>query len=727
MSDKEYSEDQTNKLTDWENEPTLADLKADLETAKSDHDAQVAKIAKWLDNLHVRGKAKIKSPRGNSELVPKVIRKQAEWRYASLSEPFLSTDDIFNVSPITGEDKTRAYQNQLVLNNQFNTKIDKVRFIDTMVRSSVNEGTVIVHTGWDSQEEEVEEEVPVFVRTPDTMGLAAQRYMQLFQMLQIAPDTFMDQLDPATRMGLQLFMKTGQAVVFVIDHYETKTKIVEVKNQPTVLIVSAENIHIDPTCGDDPDNAKFIVYTRDSCLADLKAEGREYQNLDKIVLSSLSTKDEPDHKARNPETNFTFVDDPRKQFVVYEYWGLWDIKGDGTLTPFVAAWVGSTLIRMELNPYPDKKHPFVFIPMLPVKDSPFGEPDGALLEDNQKIIGAITRGMIDLMAKSANGQTAFQKNLLDRTNKRKFDRGDDYEFNAITDPRLGIYQHTYPEIPASAYNMLNIHLADAESLVGVKAFSSSGISGAALGDVASGVRGALDAASKREMGILRRLAAGVIKVGRKIISMNSEWLSDEEVIRITDKEFVPVRRDDLAGNFDLSLSISTAEEDDNKAKELAFMLQTMGNNLAQEMSRMILADIARLRKMPKLADKIESYQPQPDPIAQQKAMMEIQVLRAQVLKDTALAKKHGTEADAIAAEAITEQVNTILTMAKVDTEKAKARNLMSDSDIKDLNYVEQESGVKQERDIQKIGHQAHEQAKTKIVEALLRPPAKQAA
>ena len=39
-----------------------------------------------------------------------------------------------------------------------------------------------------------------------------------------------------------------------------------------------------------------------------------------------------------------------------------------------------------------------------------------LLKDNQQIIGAVTRGMIDLMGKSANGQTGRLKNALDFLN-----------------------------------------------------------------------------------------------------------------------------------------------------------------------------------------------------------------------------------------------------------------------------------------------------------------------
>ena len=163
---------------------------------------------------------------------------------------------------------------------------------------------------------------------------------------------------------------------------------------------------------------------------------------------------------------------------------------------------------------------------------------------------------------------------------------------------------------------------DAEALTGVKAFTQ-GISGQALGATATGIRSALDATSKRELGILRRLSNGLNQIGRKVISMNSEFLEDEEIIRITNEEFVAINRNDLGGKYDIKLNISTAEADEQKGSELAFMLQTMGNTMPPEMSQMILADIAKLRKMPDLAKRIAEYQPQPDPMAQQKAQLEL--------------------------------------------------------------------------------------------------------
>ncbi len=141
-------------LTNWKNAPTIRDLKQDMQDAKPSHDAQEGRITTWLDNLNVTGKAKVDTPKGNSRIVPKLIRKQAEWRYAALSEPFLSTDDVFNVRPVSWEDREAAQQNQLMLNHQFNNQIDKTRFVDEYVRAAVDEGTVICRLGWAFEEED---------------------------------------------------------------------------------------------------------------------------------------------------------------------------------------------------------------------------------------------------------------------------------------------------------------------------------------------------------------------------------------------------------------------------------------------------------------------------------------------------------------------------------------------------------------------------------------------
>lgn len=686
------------KLVDWKNAPKLTDLKQDLKDATPAHSALKAQLKIWIDNLNVEGSAKIKTKENSSSIVPKLIRKQAEWRYAALSEPFLSTAEVFNITPVTWEDKKAAEQNQLILNNQFNTAINKTRFIDEYVRAAVDEGTVVTRVGWEFIEEEVTEMEPEFqfVQDPSMVPI----FEQIEGMLANSPSEYQTSVPEELKQAYELSKQNGVPYSpQQVGEKEVK-KMKTVVNRPTIEICNLNNVIIDPSCHGNLDKAGFVIYSFETSLSELEKDGK-YKNLDKIKPSGSSILSEPDHVLTAGRSTFNFSDEPRKKFIVYEYWGYWDIDGTGTVKPFVAAWAENTLIRMEENPYPDKKIPFVITQYLPVRRAIYGEPDGALLEDNQKIIGAVTRGMIDILGKSANAQMGIRKDMLDITNRRRFDKGLDYEFNPNVDPRQGVHMHVFPEIPQSAQYMLGLQNMEAESLTGVKSFSQ-GVSGASLGDVAAGVRGALDAASKRELGILRRLSDGVIQIGRKIISMNAQFLSDTEVVRVTNEEFVEIRRDDLAGNFDLRLSISTAEEDNNKAQELAFMLQTMGNSMDPSMSKIILSDIAKLRKMPDLAEKIENFEPQPDPIAQKKAELEVMMLEAQLQREQAMTQEA--------------QANAQLAMAKAATEQVKQGDIKASTDQKTLDFVEQESGLKQERDLQKSGEQARSQAQLKLLD-----------
>jgi hypothetical protein len=693
----EVSSEQTS-LTQWQNPPKLEDLKQHLEDARPIHASQKTKVEEWLDNLHVRNGGKPKIPKGGSQVQPKLILKQAEWRYPALSEPFLSTDDIYNVNPVTWEDKQAAEQNQLVLNYQFNNKIDKVKFIDDYVRTGVDEGTIILKTGWVFEEEEYETVEPVFTLVQDI------NYAQVIQEVDALKNTSPSQYDTDTpdeiKAAYEASIQYGVPYRPEITGEKTVKKTRTIKNHPTVEVRDFRNVIIDPTAYGDMKKASFVIDSYETSLSDLRKDGR-YKNLDKLQVNNNSPLNEPDHSSDIATTNFNFQDQPRTKFVVYEYWGFWDIDGSGVVKPIVAAWVGNQMIRMEENPFPDKQLPFVLVPYRPIRRSNYGEPDGELLLDNQKIVGAVTRGMIDLMAKSANSQTGIRKDMLDITQRRRYDNGEDYEFNPGVNPAEGVFMHKFPEIPQSAPLMIQMMNQEAESLTGVKSFSG-GVTGNSLGDVAAGVRGALDASSKRETAILRRLAQGIIEVGRKFISMNSEFLSDEEVIRITNDEFVKVRRDDLAGEFDLKLSISTAEEDDHKAQQLAFLLQTVGPDEDPEMRRMILADICKLNKMPELAQKIKAYQPQPDPMQQK--MQELAIAKAEAEIEEIRARAQGHISGAILHE------------EKVNSEKVKQGHIKSDTDLKDLNFVEQESGVTQERELQKQREKAALDAEIKRLE-----------
>jgi hypothetical protein len=681
------------KLTSWKNEPTILDLKTDFESVKSSQGLQLTKIKHWNDLLKVTGSVRPKKAKGRSSVQPKLVRRQAEWRYSALSEPFLGSNRLFKVSPSTFEDAKAARQNELVLNYQFRTKFNRVKFIDDYVRSTVDDGTCIIRTGWKRCTVKVQQDVPVWEYYALETPQEADALTAALELSTANPREYAETTSPEMQAAVDYMLETQKPVKAVQKGTEKVTVEKVIENKPTAEIMNPANVFIDPSCNGDIEKAMFIIVSFETCKADLLKDGR-YKNLDRIDWESATPLSQPDHETATPDE--MSLKGVRKRVVAFEYWGFYDINKDGKLIPFVATWIGNQMIRMEMNPFPDQKLPFIIVPYLPVKRELYGEPDAELLEDNQAVLGAVSRGMIDLLGKSANAQHGFAKGMLDPLNRRRYEQGQDYEFNPNTNPQQGLIEHKYPELPQSALAMATIQNQEAEALTGVKSFSG-GISGEAYGDVAAGIRGVLDAASKREMAILRRLAKGIIELGNKIIAMNSAFLSEEETIRITNDEFVTIRREDLQGNFDLEVDIATAEVDNAKSQDLAFMLQTMGPSEDPEMRKLILSEIAELKRMPELAEKIRSFKPQPDPLQQKLQELQIAELEAKILK-------------------LNEEANLA---------KAKARQALSEADNMDLDFVEQETGTKHARDLEKMQAQSEGNKELEITKGILKPRKKE--
>ena len=669
------------KLTSWKNEPSLRDLKQDLTEATQSHSTQNSKIEAWLDALYMRGNSKPVTMEGKSKVAPKLVRTQAEWRYSALSEIFLSSTDLFNVNPLTWEDVKAAQQNELIINSQFDTKIDKVAFIDKLVRTCVNEGTAILRTSWVHKTEFVDEEVPNFMQIVDPSFLP--ELQQHLQMLQAKPD-YLEDVPEEVKMSVELSQQSGQPIRVFKEGTTTQRVEKVLRNHPSVEVCDFSSIYVDPTCQGDLTKANFIIHKFETSLSNLKRDSR-YKNLDKINAQTATITSDigSQYDSTVNQGSFNFKDEPRKKMYAYEYWGYYDIDGSGIARPMVCTWVGDTIIRMDENPYPDKQFPFVFIPFMPVKGSVFGEPDAELLEDNQKIKGAVTRGMLDLMAKTSTGQTGFAKGTMDQTNLHKYKNGQDFEFNGNQNPQHSIFTQNFPNIPESAPFILNMVNTDSESLTGVRAFQGTGVSGVNLGQTAEAVRTATDAATKRETGIVRRLGSGLVEVARKFVAMNAMFLEEEEVVRVTNSNFVPVKRDDLAGEFDLRINVSTPEEDQSKSQNLSFILQTLGNNLPPEVPIKIMAKIVKLHKLPDLAQYLETWEPKPDPL--QEAMKELEI--AKLRAETALLNAQAMEAEAKSA----------VQHAKVSVEQARAGNMQSQTDKNNLDFFDKANGTEHER------------------------------
>ena len=609
----------------------LKAFKADLKNADQLQKEWLAKRNIWLNESYG-------NPYGNevdnkSKIVSKDIKKQIEWLIPSAADPFLSTSDVIKCTPITAEDTLSARQNELLLNTQFCRKFPRFNFINKAIRVLATEGTLVIQTGWDYEDKEVEEEVEIAV---------------------------------VDKHGNTIIKKETQKV----------TKIV--KNQPTAIVCRNEDIFIDPTCMDDMDKCQFIIHRYESDLSTLKADGR-YKNLDKIDTNSGGY--DPDFDAQD-KTEFKFKDKARKKVLVYEYWGNYDVNNDGITEQVVCAWVGDTIIRLEDNPYPDKKPPFIVVPFSSIPFQMYGEALAENIGDNQKVKTAITRGIIDNMAKSNNGQIGIRLGALDLANRKKFLQGKNFEFKGTP---ADFWQGSFNQIPGSVFDMLQLMNNEIESQTGVNAFSK-GLTGNSLGSSATAARGVLDATALRRLHLVRNIAENLVKpLMRKWMAYNSEFLEEEEVVRVTNEEYIPVRRDDLEGKVDIDITISTYEEANARSQELGFMLQTLGNSIPFELTQLILSEIVKLGRMPELEKALREYKPQPDPIQEQIKQLELQKLQLENNKLMA-------EIQDLSARAGENEVDMKLKEYKAQVEAAKARALHSKADLDDLAMLMKDEG-----------------------------------
>mgnify|MGYP003466649846 FL=1 len=574
--------------------------------------------------------------KGKSQIVSQDIRKQLEWMIPSLADPFLSSPDIIKCNPITWEDVPSARQNELLLNTQFCRKFPRYNFLMKSLKVLAMEGTLVVQTGWDYEDEEVEEMVETVVIDPES----------------------------------------GEEMIIMAKQKVTKVK----KNQPTAVVCRNEDIYIDPTCMDNMDKCQFVIHRYETDLSALRADGR-YKNLDKVEKHEGQVRDNGYYP--QDHTYFTFEDKARKKMVMYEYWGNYDVNEDGIAEPIVCSWIGNTVVRLQSNPYPDKKPPFIVVPFNAVPFQIYGDSLASVIGDNQKVKTAIIRGVIDNMAQSNNGQVGMKKGSLDIANRKKFLQGNNFEYNG---DKGDFWQGSYNQIPGSAFDVMTLMNNEIESQTGVKSFSG-GITGSALGSTATGARGALDATATRRISLVRNIAENLIKpLMRKWMSYNAEFLEAEEIVRITNEEFIPIKRDDLTGNIDIDISISTAEDNNAKSQELSFLLQTLGNTMPFEMTQMIIAEIAKLSRMPDLEKRIRDFKQEPDPAAQQmqqaemeRLALENQKLQSEIVRNNARAGE--------------DEIDIQLKMQKAQVEAAKARKLGSEADMTDLDFLLKNDGI----------------------------------
>lgn len=141
------------------------------------------------------------------------------------------------------------------------------------------------------------------------------------------------------------------------------------------------------------------------------------------------------------------------------------------------------------------------------------------------------------------------------------------------------------------------------------------------------------------------------------------------------------------------MDINTAEVDNQKSQDLGFMVQTIGNTVDQQVTLKLVARIAELKRMPELAHELRTWKPEPDPMEEQ-------------LKQLAIQKA---------------ELENRKLQSEIALNEAKARAEDAKKDMTNLDYLEQESGTKHAREMEKQKAQSQGNQNLQVTKALTQP------
>jgi len=601
--------------------------------------------------------------KNGSNFISKEVRKQVEWYKSQVKNPFVSNDEIVSLVPTLSaknHDHVKfAKQTEKLINYFFTKKFDRYNFITNLLHTQAVEGTVVIRTGWEYSgvEKEIEENI---VETNEN----------------------------------------GEPVI--VGSVKIKTEV-PVVNKPTATVCRNEDIFIDPTAFEN-NQIQFIIHRREIRLDELKKSGI-YKNIENIErhLSNEDTAKEILVESYKMESNkslmYNIEDNLRKKIYMYEYWGWFDIDDDGETEPIVCCWIGDTIVRLEENPYPDKTIPYIIAPFIKEPNSISGVALADILEEYQRIKTGITRGIFDNLAQSNHTQKGVQKGNLDPVNLNRFLNGQNFEFNISPN---AFYQGQYNRIPPEVFKVLQDIDIEKQMQTGIMPMQGGQGFESIYGSNAS-KSGALNSLMLRELDMVLNVSENVIKpLIKKWIYYIYEFLEPTEIEQITGMKYIENDKNELVPNYldDFTIDISTEYTNQAKASELAFLMQTLGQSLPFEITKTFMSEIARLKKMPNLANKIDSFEPQPDPMQQQIAQIELQkkMLELEYLKAQIQAEMGKAQADVVLKQAKAKEAEAKATQTGLKTIKEKYGV--------DIKQKMQEMQFKNQLDMQKLMAQA---------------------
>ncbi len=611
------------------NKKVFDSLKYDLEKAKAGKKAISNKIIDW--NKLYYGETKTKAVKGKSQIVTKEIAKQIEWLKPNITEPFLSTSHPVRVVTSGGKSSKPI---EKYLNTEFTASFNRVDFINKFTDVLLREGTTWTRVGW-KYEEGAEEVVEI---------------LTMEQMLE-NPDKPVKLED----IGDDKFKVT----------YMNKSRS---RNNGTLRVCRNEFCFPDPIATSQED-MRFFVEKQLKTISELRKSGlykkADLDRLEKRLAGEEEGSDLDLEQERNDNATeygreaYTTKDTNRNKVAIMEYWGYYDLNGDGIAEPIVATWAEKEdiLLRLTSSPVPSQKIPYYNTVYSEVSFSLWGNPIAYFIEDNQNIKSGLMRGMLDNVTLSNNGQKFIKTGTIDYLNLKRLKEGQRY-IEVLKEN--GIEDGQFNQLPGSFFNVMQLVSAESAEVSGISG-GGQALSNDMMAKSDNGGSG-MTMAQQRMAATVRNMANTVSKVLGEWLSMAEVFIDNDQIEELfSDKEETDFFAFKYSTKARIEIKVVTDVQRMAKLQQLNMLMQQskiLGNSVPPKIYNKLVAEMFELFDMYNEATELSEYEPKPTPEQQQAQQMELQKAQLEIQKL---------------------QVEIQASVAKMELDKAEAMKAMSEA------------------------------------------------
>lgn len=587
----------------------MADIKEEAEKKKVHyenikHDFKIAKsakteiddrIAEWND-LYI---GKMKHKENRSKYVAMELAKQIEYMKPNITEPYTNSSHPIRIS--TTKNEARARIQQKYLNNEFTSEFGRVEFMEKLADIKLREGTVWVKTAWNYKEENKRE-----VIEHATMEEILQRGEN--------PDKITQE-------------KNGK---FTVEYNNIKC----IKNSPDAIICRNEHIFPDPDARSRSE-LRYLCHRKHMTISQLKQSGRVTDEMLDRLKNSMNSGDDTslgsdrDSKAQSYgyKENANTKDVERQKVSIIEYYGYYDLNGDGIAEPVIAAWAEKQDVNLyfEENWLPNSDIPFYNDVYSAVPFSLWGNGVGFFIKDDQNAKTGIMRGIFDNMALANNGQKFIKHGTLDYINFKRMRNGEKHIF---VNKEGGIEDGSFNQLPQSIQYVLGLVDKEVKEHTGVDAGSVS-VSNVNNSEDSGGQ---LTLAQQRMAGMITSTSELLGFVFNDWLKMAEVFLNNEQIEALfTESEQQDIMAFEESEYTKVSFKVATNAQRQIRLQQLNMLMQqakALGQSMPAELINELVAEMFELFDMYDKAEALRTYKPEPS--EQDLVMQQIQIEAAQL-------------------------------------------------------------------------------------------------